>query len=149
MNPVSELNKIGKTVGKFDAKLAAQIYEAAEELFEMDDEKIVDRLDDTTDRIEDIKDELDDVIDELDDIANNTEETAEKIAKTAEAKSVGLFQEGDKIVLLGSEMQGVYQGRIYIAGQEVSPGYIVVCEENGTQVGIFKKERFNKFNNEF
>jgi replicative DNA helicase len=133
-----DVSKVIQIAQRMNAKIAQII---------TDDEetgtKIVDKIDETSDMIEDIQDQLDEVIDELDNIATDAEDTSEKIAKKADAKSVGLFQEGDTIVLSGSPVQGVYEGRLYLAGPEIEPGYILIKEMDGTDVGVFKKERFN------
>lgn len=155
MDHVKELNHVAKTTSEFDEKLATQIYEVAEEMQDLgesvpNEQKIVDAIDTVADKVDEIEEAvgeaLEEVQDDLDTIADETE-AGEKIANkkksgyVAPNSSSGLINEGARIVCL-NPLQGIYEGRIYVVGPQVEPGFIVVKEEDGTDVGIYKVERF-------
>lgn len=66
------------------------------------------------------------------------------VTKEANAleKRASLINQGDRIICL-NPVQGIYKGRIYIAGEYVKPNYLLVLEDDGTRVGIFRADRFN------
>jgi hypothetical protein len=59
----------------------------------------------------------------------------------AKKQANGLITENSRIICV-NPVQGLFKGYIYIAGPEIEPGLILVKEETGKKVGLFKAERF-------
>jgi len=68
-----------------------------------------------------------------------------------------LINKDDEIVCV-NPVQGLYKGRIYVAGKEVKPNYIMVYENEKideldglklAKVGVFRKDRFTRYYKEF
>jgi hypothetical protein len=120
MNFVEELKKVASETKTFDPELAKAIIASSEELAELDkDENIEEK---------DFIKESDDDVDE----------------KEASKKEASYIVPGDKITCV-NPIQGIFKGRNYLAGDFVEPGLIVVKEEDGQNVGLFKENRFVKF----
>ena len=58
------------------------------------------------------------------------------------SKRASLINQGDRVICL-NPVQGIYKGRIYVAGEYVKPNYLAILEDDGTKVGIFRADRFN------
>ena len=84
--------------------------------------------------LKEIQAELKDVLDML----SNTTKTA-----------YNLFSVGDRVVAV-DKVQGITQGTIYIVSDNnPKPGYIVVQDMSGKQIGMFRGDRFVKDNKEY
>ena len=146
----NQLKKIAKYVGEFDERLANDLLDVTED-YEKDE-----KLNEIAEDLEDVVDELaelgDGVIENVDNAMSAVDTAIEGIEevkeKTASIKFASLINEGDRIVCL-NPLQGIFKGRIYIAGETVEPNYIVVKEENGERVGIYKADRFCLDNKEY
>ena len=62
-------------------------------------------------------------------------------------RRASLINKGDRIVCL-NPLQGIYEGRIYLAGDYVEPNFLIVKEEDGRDVGLFRADRFCLYNYE-
>ena len=94
--------------------------------------------------------ELNDAAKEIEKI--QIEEAAEKINGIADeieeldmfdvtSKKASLINPGDKIVCL-NPIQGIFKGRVYLAGEYIEHGILLVKEQTGEPVGIFNSSRF-------
>ena len=120
MNSVEELKKVAKETESIDPEFAKKIIATSEELAELEkpDEKVEEK-----------------------DFIKESEDDDKKEASKKEASYI---VPGDKITCV-NPIQGIFKGRVYIAGDFVEPGLIVVKEEDGTNVGMFKENRFTKY----
>lgn len=122
MDPIKELKKV------------AQETKETEEI----DDRVTDEINDVIDELEDLEetavDNVDDVIDELEDVVESTDKESKKKA--------ALINPGDRIVCL-NPVQGLFKGRIYTAGEYAEPNFLVVKDDDGNDVGIFRADRFN------
>lgn len=146
MSKISEqLNKVAKNVGEFDERIAEEILDVSEEVQKEEDSgRITDELNDVIDELESLEEgvveSIDNVVDELEDVAEASE--------GKQSKKASLINEGDRIVCL-NPLQGIFKGRQYIAGEYVEPNFLVVKEETGERVGIYRADRFCLDNREY
>ncbi len=68
-----------------------------------------------------------------------------------------LINKDDEIVCV-NPIQGIYKGRVYVAGKEVKPNYIMIYENEKidevdglklAKIGVFRKDRFVRYYKEF
>lgn len=88
-----------------------------------------------------------DPVKELNKVASEVKTFDERLAKeVVEAakelkKEAALIEEGQKIVCV-NPTSGLFKGRIYIADSYAEPNYLLVKEESGEDIGIFRADRF-------
>jgi hypothetical protein len=125
MNPVEELKKIAKEAESIDPEFAKQINASSAELAEIEQKQ-------------------DEEVEEKDFIKESEDEEVTPKVLAATKKEASYIVPGDKITCV-NPIQGIFKGRVYLAGDFVEPGLIVVKEEDGTNVGMFKENRFTKY----
>ena len=68
-----------------------------------------------------------------------------------------LINKNDVIVCV-NPVQGIYKGRLYVAGEDVKPNFIMVYENEAideadglklAKIGVFRKDRFVRYYKEF
>lgn len=172
MDASKELNKIAQEVSDnlVDGdKIANEILDVSDEIkVAQDKERIVEEINDVIDELEDLEEgvaeDIDDTISELEEVGdaaiNDDEEDeiaieednvgintdspsahVDVVSKKKNMKKASLINEGDLIIAV-NPTHGLYKGRRYIAGEKIEKNYIVVAEEDGTEVGIFRSDRF-------
>lgn len=94
---------------------------------------------------EDVSEKIaNDLLDAADEVEQILKETSDKKIE----KKAALINAGDRIICV-NPIQGIFKGRIYIAGDYVEPGLLMVLEEDGTKVGCFRAGRFALDHNAF
>ena len=88
------------------------------------------------------------------DIENDSEKMANEILdvvdelKDLDDKKAALINPGMKIVNVNPK-QGLMKGRQYLCGDVVMPNYAVIKELDGTDIGVYRLDRFVVDNNEY
>ena len=104
-----------------------------------------------------IKDELKKVAMEVKSLDPHLAEEIFDVANNIKNNKKHLINKNDTIVC-ANPIQGIYKGRLYVAGDEVKPNYIMIYEneaideEDGlklSKVGVFRKDRFVLYHKEY
>jgi len=104
-----------------------------------------------------IKDELSKVATEVESLDPHLAEEIFDVANDIKNNHKHLINKDD-VIVCANPIQGIYKGRLYVAGEEVKPNYIMIYEneaideEDGlklAKIGVFRKDRFVLYHKEY
>jgi len=104
-----------------------------------------------------MKEELTKIATEVKSIDPFLAEEVFDVANKIKTEQKHLINKNDVIVCV-NPVQGVYKGRLYVAGEEIKPNYIMIYENEAideadglklAKIGVFRKNRFVRYYKEF